>query len=456
MTKQTALDLVSQTLIKFLAIGLGFFVNRLINTHLDTEALNTYNLITAYTPIILGLVTFGLPDLIQKFYTNHRDPELLKDFWTTTSIIRFVSYFLGIGLIFLNFWLADLPLIENSLLAPILIVFKTKDNLKQENLFYILGIFSAQFLLIADLGYRSVCNTRDRAWQFNFTDLLGKFLVVLFLALISLLFELTLDTLILILLFAYSICFFLDFVWQKDLTEWGKWNYAIFQANLPSILYLSISSFITSLYWTTDRLFLKQFGATSYQINGYTNIYRVFEIATVPGSLIVPILATKLKMFLDDKRRDRHDNTNNLPTLIWSRLGLVLSLGLFVAVLFWLFAPWILSLIEPKKLYFENSIQALPALTVALVFYFGNVFLSHLLIYANGEKQHLYATLAVALLAFYLYFSLIPKFLILGASWATALFYIFDFVLKTFLVFSLYKDKQKTLSAKKFVTQRYF
>lgn len=439
MSKKLFLNYFFPVLIKFLGIALGFLFNRLLNSDLDVQSLNKYNLITSYTPIILGLITFGLPDLVQKFYTNHKDTNLLKDFWTSVTVLRILSYFLGVFIILLTYFFYTLKIFDDKIISSIFIVFQANNQEESyQNLLYVLGIFTAQFILIADLNYRSVCSTRDRLWQFNLSDFLSKTILVFLSYFISLIFGFNLQILVLILFFSNFLCFLIDFIWQKDLTAWGKWSSLIFKENISSILFLTFSGFITNLYWTTDRLLLKQFGANDYQINGYSNIYRLFEIATVPGSLIIPILASKLKVFIDERKREKYQVTKFLP-FIWSKLNLVLAFGLLVSILFWLFAPLGLRLVEPKMLFFDESMQALPALNLALIIYFGNIFLSNLIVFANGEKYTLYMTILVGILAFYLYFTLIPKFLIYGAAWSTVGFYFFDFLLKLLVVYFLYK-----------------
>ena len=55
---------------KFLAVGFGFYTTYWINNYLTVEDQASYNLITAYTPMILYFLGFGINEIIQKYYTN--------------------------------------------------------------------------------------------------------------------------------------------------------------------------------------------------------------------------------------------------------------------------------------------------------------------------------------------------------------------------------------------------
>ena len=111
---------------KFLAVGFGFYTTYWINNYLTVEDQASYNLITAYTPMILYFLGFGINEIIQKYYTNTTSKEVLQNVWTTFNFLRICSYFIGL-----------------------LIIVLTYRIVKIENFLLLLLLFSAQFVLVA-------------------------------------------------------------------------------------------------------------------------------------------------------------------------------------------------------------------------------------------------------------------------------------------------------------------
>jgi O-antigen/teichoic acid export membrane protein len=140
---------------KFLALVLGLFINRILNTSVDASRLADYNVAIAYTPIVLSIINFGIPNLIQKLYTNEKSERVLSLAWKSLQILRLGSFFIGILLIAFTY------------------------RLTQVNDFVlILSVYIVQFVLIADLSFRSLFDAIGRSWVFSFTDFLSKFILI--------------------------------------------------------------------------------------------------------------------------------------------------------------------------------------------------------------------------------------------------------------------------------------
>ena len=306
------LSFVFQILLKFMAIGLGVLVFRFQNVQFSEPELADFVRINSYTITILGAITLGIPQIIHRFYTqNYHDFELKKheftDFWSAFLIFRILSYFLGILLILLTFKLSQ-----------------------SSNLLGIIGIFSAQFIILADLGFRSVADSVGKSWQFSFSDFLGKLVLVLGLFATSFLknfgnFDLisTFNLFVICSIVAYFIGFCIDWFWQKKFTPFVFLNFQslgqIWSRNRGEIIFLGVSGLLTSLFLRTDILILNYFGVNSTDLIGYSNSYRLFEIASVVPSLIVPVLATRFWQTCQFQTRQKSTQTNQIHTNINSK-----------------------------------------------------------------------------------------------------------------------------------------
>jgi O-antigen/teichoic acid export membrane protein len=416
--KKFGAGLIVQVGVKILAAGLGFFSTRWLITTLSVQDYSTYNLILAYNATLLMGLWFGVPHIIQKYYTNEQDTEKLKNFWTTFAVFRFGTYFVGLAIILLTF------------------------RLSQTNeLGLIIGLYTAQFILIADFAYRSVCDALGTAWKFSITDFLGKFILVVLLYTLSAL-SITNNFLVLFILLSigsYTFALILDSLWHRKYTRFGSFDISILKKNARPITFLSISYVSYALYYTTVPLFIKYFGFGEITVNSYSNAYKFFEIATIVPGLTMPTIASMVKKRIDSENlvlpfhkvfSKEGFIASNIKKLIYIEWWFVtLAIGLCTGLGLFIFGPFAIRLIDPDLLYPE----AIPALRLIAIIHIPQsiMYMTTVLnVLYDGERFDMYASIVLAILAITLYVTLIPLYGLYGGIIALISVFTVDFFIK--------------------------
>lgn len=403
--RKLGVNVTLQVLIKLLAVGLGIFTARWLNKNLLPSEYESYNLVLSYTPLILGTISFGISNIIQKVYTHKDDKDKIKDFWTTLNTFRILTYVVGLVLI--------------AITSPL-----SQTN----NLGYIVAIFSAQFILFADLNYRAVVDAKGKSWQFSITDFIGKLVLIssiyFILPLVPNIFKLNnLSAFITISILANLFSYGLDFLWQKKYTPIGVFKISILGQYKNEMLYLAVVGIVENAYLITDKLYLKFFNYNSFAINGYANAYKLLEIASIIPNLTMPVLASFLV-----KKMISKENFAWRPSALLSFL-----VGLTIAIGFLFTAPIFLKVIDPSNYYFTESIKVIPILSIVLIMAFPISLLSFLSILLNGEKNVLFGSLTMFVVYHILYITLIPPFGIIGAAIASGIGSTIDSLVRAFL-----------------------
>jgi O-antigen/teichoic acid export membrane protein len=421
--------------IKSSALVLGILSNRWLVSFLPEADLNSYYVIVAYTTFILQSLNLGVYILIQKFYTNKEYQNDLPDIWATFNIFKFFTYFIGTIVILSTYNL-----------------FLSAGN---QRLYFILIIFTSQFLLEIDSHYKAVCDSRNRAWQFSFTDFVSKiiFLVILYSIGFSIKDEFLFRFYIWTFFSISFISLITDYFWQKKDTKWGKFKFSILKENFPSIIFLILTNLCIALYDNTDRLFLEYFNSSKEVIIGYSNTYvNIFEKAKIIVSMTIPMMASFAKQQLDKKLKsetdsDAPENKQKLfkktfferhkTILKIFSFVLIIAVATFFAIL--VFGPIILRLIDSKQRY-DLSFKVLPLLALSIVPYFIYAYFFVLINFKNGEKWMFVTELLTLILAMIVYYFLIGNFSLYGAAIATFIIYCFKMTLNILLYFYLYRD----------------
>ena len=416
MQKNNILSLALNLLIKFVAVGFGLFTNRWLISSLSIGEYETYVLIIAYNQLILQLVDFGIPLLIQKYYTNETDIEKLSTVWSTFNLFRFFSYFISIILVLFTFR------------------FSQTDNLN-----LIILIYSAQFIILADNNYRSVCNTNNRTWQFSASDVFGKliliiglFLVYQFYVEVSPIWFFGYASLA-----SYVFSYLIDFYWQNKYVKWGKPDLSIINENKTAIASLSLSTLAVASYLNTDRLILKFFEASAFEVNSYANGYKILDLASIVTGLLVPQIASQLIKALKGKN-------NKKPVLKYS-FGVV-SLSFFVSLAILVIGPYVLSFIDIENKY-SLAWDILPLLALVQIPMMISFFMGHIVVFLNGEKFVLLVTILISILVNSSYFILIPQYGVWGAAWSTLIGFITEVIIWSFVIYYLAKKSKSILQA---------
>lgn len=415
--------LVLSLLIKFLAVGFGLIVNRWLNDYIPPESLKNYNLIIVYNSIILGVFSFGIPELIQKFYTNTSEAKEYADFWTTITFFRIIQYFLSIILIILTYPLS-----------------RTFD------LFLIIGIFTSQYIILCDINFRSISDAFHRNWQFSLTDLGSKILIV-FALYISLYFKIAqyLNVYIWASISIYLIQYFVDWYINRDYALLGRIKLDIIKNNFKGFLYLGLTAFVMGLYSSTDKWFLDYYGFNEFVINGYSNAFRLIEISLIVPSLMVPTICTLAKKSLIGDTLSKKNifgkfdfNFKFLEKILPYRYRLILKyllfsffIGLltFFSVLIVGYLGLILTVGKDSD-YFNYAFESLLILTFALIPSGLITFFTMMNIFLDGEKLEFIGIVLIAVVVLGMYIAFIPNYGHIGASYASVLGNFFILIIK--------------------------
>jgi O-antigen/teichoic acid export membrane protein len=424
-------NLVLQLIIKFGAVLITIFTTRWLISNVSSSDLADYNVGIAYVSIITSLINGGIPNVIQKFYTNHHKLADIKPFWSTFVAIRFATYFIGLGIIYSTYQFSGV-----------------------ENLNFLFSLYTIMWLLVADLSYRAICDALNKTWQFNLTDLFGRSLIFLGLILYGQL-QISLSSpisyFIALSFVAYFSTLTIDIIWQRKHTAWGLPKIEVFYKYLPSITYLWFSALCIALFSTTDKLFLRYFSYSDEVINAYSNAYKIFETAAIIPGLTMPTIASLVKRKLDNEEVSKYSLKLQKIFKISLRKSLIVEWGsyiiftaLIICVIIQLASPFLIKIIDPDLKYPQVTAAA-PILILTIVPMFLVFFFSLLTIFMSGEKYELYSTAIVLLVTVSLYLILIPRYGIYGASLATLLGFSMDMLTKMFFFL---KVSQKFYQAK--------
>jgi O-antigen/teichoic acid export membrane protein len=429
--------------VKFLSIFVAIYINRWLNNpdHLTPEHLADFNIIMVYNSIIIGLLSLGIPSLVQKFYTNEKSDIRYKVFWTAIFYFQLSLYILGIILVFLIFNFSNLT-----------------------NLILFLGLFTAQYILTLDLNFRSVCDSFGKSWQFSLTDLIGK-LIILVILTVSEIFKNSIENInyyLITILSVYILQFILDWIWQKKYVGISYFDFKIIKENIKFFIYIGFSGFFISLYSLTDKLFIDYFGFGDFVLNGYSIAFRILEVFIVIPSLSIPVISSLAKKELDSVKQNlsssKHLKLINQNTIINKNLNLSFSEESYV-IIKWLFVslaississfglfllgPLFIRVIDSSMLYYDYASQSLNILAFALIPVGVVIYSNMLLIFFDREKYNFISILFITIFTLFLYQYIIKDYGHWGAAWSSLISIFTDAVIKLILLFRASSKRYK-------------
>ncbi len=429
--KNISINVIINVIIKMGAVLISILTARWATVYLSVSDLAEYNTIIAYTTILLTILNFGLPDLIQKVYTNSEEKNQRYQTWTAMLILRFISFLFGIFIILFTYRFSG-----------------------SEDIALVASFFTVQFILIIDLHYRSVCDAGGRSWQFSLADLFAKVLAVL--ALYSGIFWLGLESSVWFLLTClaagYTLSLVIDIVWQYHDTKLAKPSFEIVRIQFWPIILLSVSNIMFAAYSTTDKLIISWLGLPDAALNGYVNAYKIFESALIIPGVAIPMLASFMKKRYDTKIISSLSSAFlESKKIIPYRFVFLLewwiisgSIGLFLFSGIMIMGPILISFIDPNNLY-PKAYEALPWLALAALINPIVVMMARFtLFFKNGEKLELTGTFIIMIIALTSYLILIPRYGIVGAAISTALTIFIDLIIKLFFINLVTKDSKIT------------
>lgn len=397
--------------LKLFSVGLSFLAFRWINANLDPQVLEDVNVSLGINGAVIGYIAFGIPLLTQKIYTKYHDnQEYLATAWTTLTFLRGVSFFVGVGVL----WIVNLAGLVNFGVM--------------------LAIFCSQFLFLADTSYRAIVDADNRSWQFSLSDLISKTVFVLFLFVaaqrISFISEISdLNLYITALIISALTAIGIDTFMQRRYIKFTKVSFDFLREHKSSLIYLSLLSIIIGSFLTTDRVFLKVFGYDEFAINGYANAYKLYETAAIVPGITMPVLASFVYRKLSGIK-DQVSKNQVILRYAWLALGA----GLIVSLTMVLLGPFAISLIDPKNLYRSISVQSLYILSAGVAINFPLIFFSFQNILGSHEKRELKIQLINLVVALTTYSILISQFSFYGAAISTVIIHSIDLFIRYTLI----------------------
>ncbi len=397
--------------LKLFSVALSFLAFRWINANLEPQVLEQVNVSLAVNGFVIGFIAFGVPTLAQKVFTNHyEDQGYLATAWTSLLFIRVISFFVGLLII----WLVSL-----SGLLGFDILF---------------AIYISQFLFLADTIFRAIVDSDNRSWQYSFSDLIAKTVLIVVLFQVSMKLPFfndwsDLHLYILALTVSALTAISVDTWMQRKSIKLSKISWNFLKENRKTILFLSLSSIIVGSYLTTDKVFLKVFNFDEFAINGYSNAYKLYETASIIPGITMPVLASSIR-----KRILSIQDESQKRSVILRYARLTIIAGLVVTTAIAVFGPFALSLIDPKRLYYDISLQTLWILAGAVTLTFPALFFAFQNIFNGNEKLELKIQFANMVAALILYTILISQFSYIGAAISTLLVNVNDLLIRFVLL----------------------
>jgi O-antigen/teichoic acid export membrane protein len=409
---------------------MGLYTIKWLNDNFDETLLGLYYYGTlSYITIVVSLLDFGIPKLIQKYFTSKPHKNETGDFWTSINVVRVLSFFIGLLIVFLTYRLTGHTDLKITLL-----------------------LFLLQFILIWDLNYRSICDAFNQGWQFNITDFVGRSILVLSLVLTNFLKPDSinyLDYFLYTTLFVYVISFFADSFWQSKRYTFGKFDKQIFSENLKPMFLLGSAVFLAAVLLQARQLILNNYFVNDPSMLGsFGNADKIFTLAGIIPGITMPILASHVTRQLKTDHLSRVSAKIKEILKVTQKRSIIIEYGLYTLILGTIVAfgtivvsPFLMGFIDSQGKY-PQTINAILILSIAMVIYSTVYFYSFLIVFLGGEKFEFMSTVFLTLFGLLFYFILIPTYGIYGACIATVIIFGIDFCIKIYSLSHLTREKE--------------
>lgn len=383
---------------KILAVSMGIFTLKWFNNldYLSRDLADEYSKQLAFNSIIIGIFSFGISSVIQKEFTNSFDQIRRANVVKTFNILRLGTYVASIILIYLLYVLNLYDFGYISTLLP------------KGNIWFIIAVFSTQFVMFSDINFRSIADATARSWVFSFTDLLSKVCYVSLLYIsISMLPQLSANSSMIAIalsgIIGNTIFLVFDYwYYTKDLPK-ANFDINLIKDNLSTMIYVGLIGLYTGIVSKLDVILLK--GEPGY-VRSYSLAYQIFETIMIIPNITMPVLATHIKRSVDLKPH-------------WPKyLALILLLGLGLS-LTGLYGANLLLWITLASVTYPLSSLIMPIFLLGFIPAFGISLLHNLMVFEGLEKIETYSLICVGIVIISGYFYFIPIYGVYGAAYVT-------------------------------------
>lgn len=205
---------------------------------------------------------------------------------------------------------------------------------------------------------------------------------------------------------------------KKTSFSFFKISFPLWKKFLKMAWPLAFVGFFAMIYNQIDSVMLGYFGQI-VQNGWYNAAWKILLVAIFPSLLLSQAFFPALSLAFKKSRE-------KFSQILSFYLNFSFSLVLPLILIFVILAPKIINFFYPLE--FKKAIFAFQILALNLAFIYLNLPLNKALIVAQKEKKVFLISLFGALLNFLLNFSLIPKYSLYGASFATLLSFFFMFL----------------------------
>lgn len=172
---------------------------------------------------------------------------------------------------------------------------------------------------------------------------------------------------------------------------------------------IAMGMIFSVLYFRLDIVML-QLMSEEKVVGFYSAAYKLFELAVVlPHSLMLVLFPTMVEEY--------HSNRSQFKGRFKKTLLIYSLIGGAIALVLWGFSPEFIMMIYGDK--FFPSVDVLEILSWAILLFFINFLLSHVLITSGREKVNSWSLVVATVLNIILNLVWIPQYGAIGAAWAT-------------------------------------
>jgi O-antigen/teichoic acid export membrane protein len=388
--KALFINTASQTLVRFIALGLTLVALKILAVRFGTEGLGYYNTITTYVNFFLVIADLGLFSVTLREIAKNPENEkkILSNVLSIRAVSASIAVIAAIGIIFLTPYRNNPDILFGVIIATGFLFFNLLASIYDIVLQYRLKM---QFSALAELLSRIV-------------TIVALYLIVYFRGS----FLLAMGTVALsgILIFAFKWLFARRFIafgpsYNKEVTRW------ILDLSWP----IGVVFIVNNLFFKLDTMMLFVIkGATAVGI--YSVAYKVLEFTVFISSYFSSALKPVISKEIDQ-------NKEYVAKIISRSLTLVVLASMPIAVVCIAFAREIVLFLSTPE--FAGGAIALMILAVSLPIMYLDILLAEILIASDQRKIMLRIALFVLGFNFVANLIAIPLYSFVGAAITTLL-----------------------------------
>ncbi|MGL4759166.1 MAG: hypothetical protein ACRCXZ_07530 [Patescibacteria group bacterium] len=382
---------------KFVALVIGLFINFWLNKSIPSQNLAQLTLALTFSVILINSTSFGLSTSAYHFFLKNKNKFDRSVFLYTVFIVQILTYFLNLAIfVFSNYFFLKLDWIV------------------------LLIIFTSQVILSNDNTFKAIGDASNNSHFFTLSDLVNKMFigVIIFLFFVFSITGVQALYYYLIIVFLGSLIqFCLDFYNFRHQFEFRniKFDLNIFNDNINRLKLLTASAVLVAGYQYTDKFYISNIMKSNEALNGYNNLYKIYELFFILPHLVLPILFRKYYFNNAEQKISKYKLFKD------KYFGFSFIFSMLNAIAFLFISPVLLRLIDSESKYIEYSNQAIWPLFASLLPFSFIYFLDTTYVNLQLYRREIFILILTVVITNISYLILIQNFGVLGAALATSL-----------------------------------